>query len=212
MRNFLNTFIFALFAFIFINNANSENLFTYNKRIAIEKLAVTNWIMNVSHEKLNRSKSEKITKSVYKYAQQHSIDPLLIIALIKQESGFRSKAHSAYGAAGLMQVVKRFHKDKIKGRDIYKPDVGIEVGIQILKDCVEKLNNKTTKALMCYSGGAGKKYYVNVQNTHKELKEQIVLTQFEMEEPIKVDYSYSNPLVENIYSSQNAKQLLVTAY
>lgn len=212
MRNFLNTFLFVLFVFSFTTQSNAENLFTYNKRISIEKLAVSNWIMKNSHNKITKAKADSITRSVYKYADEHSIDPLLIISVIKQESGFRSKAQSSYGASGLMQVVKRFHKDKIKGRDIFKSEVSIDVGVQILKDCVDKRNYKTTKALMCYSGGASKKYYLNVQNTHKELKQEIVLTQFVMEEPVKVGYDYSKPVIDNIYSSFKAKEQLAKVY
>src|SRR5574343_801754 len=41
------------------------------------------------------------------------IDPLLIIAVIGVESGFNPFSQSVFGAQGLMQVVPRFHQDKL---------------------------------------------------------------------------------------------------
>src|SRR5512145_855863 len=41
------------------------------------------------------------------------LDPLLIIAVIGVESGFNPFSQSVFGAQGLMQVVPRFHLDKL---------------------------------------------------------------------------------------------------
>ncbi|MFQ5431988.1 MAG: lytic transglycosylase domain-containing protein [Nitrospinota bacterium] len=47
---------------------------------------------------------EKIAELLMEQSERYSLDPLLIIALIKTESDFRRKAVSKKGAVGLMQV------------------------------------------------------------------------------------------------------------
>jgi hypothetical protein len=52
---------------------------------------------------------------IFAAAQQaaRELDPLLIIAVIGIESGFNPFAQSVMGAQGLMQVIPRFHRDKL---------------------------------------------------------------------------------------------------
>src|SRR5262249_61250372 len=41
------------------------------------------------------------------------VDPLLILAVMAVESSLNPAARSAFGARGLMQIVPRFHRDKL---------------------------------------------------------------------------------------------------
>jgi len=88
---------------------------------------------------------------------------------MRTESGFISNAKSRYGAIGLMQVVPRYHREKLQKRNPNKESVSIEVGVQILKDCFNKFNDNKYKSLNCYSGGGGKKYSTTVNNYQKSL-------------------------------------------
>lgn len=157
-----------------------------------EKQAVSEWVVNRTKNRISYKEAKVIVDSVYKHSNKQGVDPLIVIGMISKESMFKPKAKSGYGAAGLMQVVPRFHKDKIKNRNIYNQEVNIEVGVKVLFDC---LNNRKTVhgALSCYSGGA-KKYSEYVHARHKEIKQSIILTMFNNEQKINVDYAYNKPL------------------
>jgi soluble lytic murein transglycosylase-like protein len=67
------------------------------------------------------------------------LDPVLLVAVMAIESGFNPIAESPMGAQGLMQVIPRFHQDKIDavpGDDLLDPAVNIHVGALVLKECV----------------------------------------------------------------------------
>lgn len=159
-----------------------------------EKQAVAQWVIQRTKNKVDYQYAIGIVNSVYEHAHKQGVDPLVVIGMISKESMFKPKAKSGYGAAGLMQVVPRFHQDKIKKRNIYNRDVNIEVGVKVLFDCLK--NRKTVKgALNCYSGGA-KGYAEYVQARHKEIKQAIVLGLFDNNQRINVDYAYHKPLRE----------------
>jgi soluble lytic murein transglycosylase-like protein len=74
--------------------------------------------------------------------QERRIDPLLILAIIGVESGFNPFAESPMGARGLMQVIPRFHMDKVpKGmgvRHLFDPAVNIRVGVHVLEEAIRR--------------------------------------------------------------------------
>ena len=156
------------------------------------KSALTEWVLENAHTTLTNDKANAIVNIVYKYAQEHSIDPVLILSIIHNESGFRENVTSAHGAKGLMQVMPRWHKDKLKGRSPYSAAVSIEVGTKIIDDCLDKFNNVTAKALNCYSGGGGKKYQTKIALSHKKMRNHLV------------EYLFQNQLP--LYSSNNFQQ------
>ena len=74
--------------------------------------------------------------------QERRIDPLLIVAIIGIESGFNPFAESAMGAQGLMQVIPRFHQDKLPaGSDeqaLLDPVINIRVGVDVLQEAIRR--------------------------------------------------------------------------
>jgi soluble lytic murein transglycosylase-like protein len=70
------------------------------------------------------------------------IDPLLIVAIIGIESGFNPFAESAMGARGLMQVIPRFHRDKVPegagDSSLLDPLINIRVGVQVLDEAIRR--------------------------------------------------------------------------
>jgi soluble lytic murein transglycosylase-like protein len=70
------------------------------------------------------------------------LDPMLIVAVMAIESGFNPIAESPLGAQGLMQVIPRFHQDKIEdgaGRlALLDPLVNIQVGSRVLKESIRR--------------------------------------------------------------------------
>ncbi len=74
--------------------------------------------------------------------KERSIDPLLIVAIIGIESGFNPFAESTMGAQGLMQVIPRFHQDKVPGgageKALLDPVINIKVGTHVLEEAIRR--------------------------------------------------------------------------
>lgn len=74
--------------------------------------------------------------------KERSIDPLLIVAVIGIESGFNPFAESTMGAQGLMQVIPRFHQDKVPGgageKALLDPVINIKVGTHVLEEAIRR--------------------------------------------------------------------------
>ncbi len=69
------------------------------------------------------------------------LDPMLIVAVMAVESGFNPIAESPMGAQGLMQVIPRFHQDKLEklsASSLLDPRVNIEVGAMVLKESIRR--------------------------------------------------------------------------
>ncbi len=84
------------------------------------------------------------------------LDPLLIIAVIGVESGFNPFSESVVGAQGLMQVVPRFHQDKLgEGpASILDPVTNVQVGARVLKESIRRQGG-IEEGLQQFAGAAG---------------------------------------------------------
>lgn len=190
----------SLFLFTTVNATQENIIFSYHTRINQEKLIITEWLNSLNLKHSNNKQNTKIIDLVYETAEDFGISPLLILSIIKHESTFNKKAKSPYGAKGLMQVVDRLHKEKIKGRNIYDPAVSIQVGTRILSDCLNNKKGNVYKALHCYSGGAS--YSGKIKATHDNLKRQIIVKQFINQQQIVADYKFSKPFSTAFFSTQ----------
>lgn len=155
--------------------------------------AVAGWIVKQTKNSIQWPQAIKIARAVFDEVSTHRIDPHLVVAMISAESMFNTKAGSKAGARGLMQVMPRWHKDKIKGRNILDVRTNIEVGLQILQDCLIKAGDRMAAGLRCYSGGASKKYETRIKAAHTSLKETVLQARFEQEQPIVALASYNKP-------------------
>jgi len=74
--------------------------------------------------------------------RQLRLDPLLIIAVIGVESGFNPFSQSVVGAQGLMQVMPRFHMDKLPEEAdqsaFLDPVTNVQVGAKVLKESIRR--------------------------------------------------------------------------
>lgn len=114
------------------------------------------------------AKLKKQESSVRKYvdlawaeaSKRDQLDPELIIAIIHKESEFRPKVQSRYGAQGLMQVVRRWHGEKLRpSESLFDPVVNIRVGADVLEEYLAQAGGNLDRALRKYSGNA--RGYVN---------------------------------------------------
>ena len=89
--------------------------------------------------------------------QERQIDPLLIVAIIGIESRFNPFAESSMGAQGLMQVIPRFHKDKLpKGKGakpLLDPAINIRVGVHVLEEAIRR-SGSLVAGLQSYAGSS----------------------------------------------------------
>lgn len=100
---------------------------------------------------------ETLVKAAVKEGRVNGIDPMLILAVITVESRFNPFAESAFGAQGLMQVIPKFHTEKIameKGRAaLFDPMENIRVGTMILKSYIRSTGSLEA-GLQMYGGAS----------------------------------------------------------
>jgi soluble lytic murein transglycosylase-like protein len=93
--------------------------------------------------------------TAYLAGGEWKVDPLLILAVMAVESRYNPVAESNMGAKGLMQVIPKFHAEKISERGgesaLLDPHVNIQVGAQILREYLRRFG-ETETALQMYAG------------------------------------------------------------
>ncbi len=103
--------------------------------------------------------SPQALQPIFLAAQQaaNDIDPLLIIAIIGIESGFNPMAQSVMGAQGLMQVIPRFHRDKLPpdaaASGLLDPVSNVRVGTQVLQEAIRRQGG-LIEGLQYYAGAS----------------------------------------------------------
>lgn len=96
-----------------------------------------------------------IVNAAYRAANAHAVDPLVVLAVVATESGYNPIAESVVGAKGLMQIIAKFHPEKLAvygGEDaLFEPEVNVRVGTQILHEYLRRYGDLET-ALQVYAG------------------------------------------------------------
>jgi soluble lytic murein transglycosylase len=100
---------------------------------------------------------------VAEQAAAYGIDPLLMLALMRQESSFDPRAQSGAQAMGLTQVVpstarsiaSRLGRDDFALRDLFKPSVSIEFGAWFLQQLLGDYKGRLFPTLAAYDAGGG---------------------------------------------------------
>lgn len=139
--------------------------------VSLEKSAAIAWVMANAFKPIKLSVATAIVEHVYYEANKFQIDPMLVLGVMRTESGFNPKARSREGALGLLQVLPKYHRKELQGRNAYLPEVSIEVGVSILNDCMAQGKGNILKATNCYVGGNDKHYYKSVTEYRKKLLE-----------------------------------------
>ena len=126
--------------------------------------------------KVSKEALHPLFVAVQRIGKEHGIDPLLIVAIISIESGFKADAKSAGGGHGLMQVIPRYHLNKIPdGRGVkglMDPVVNVKVGTLILDDAIRR-SGSPVAGLQLYNGSDKKKRFANRVLAEKARLEQV---------------------------------------
>jgi len=97
---------------------------------------------------------------ILKWSAHRQLNPLLVTALIRQESRFTPKIKSWAGAVGLMQVLPetaewRAASMQVKKYDLENPDDNINFGTEFLDYTHKEYNNNSMLAVASYNAGPG---------------------------------------------------------
>lgn len=105
--------------------------------------------------RIAESAASSFVAIAYRAGRQYAVDPVLILAVMAIESRYNPVAESGMGAKGLMQVIARFHMEKLADHGgepaLLNPEVNINVGAQILREYYRRFGDLET-ALQMYGG------------------------------------------------------------
>ncbi len=117
----------------------------------------------------NRSQASAIAErypapyrqSIISAAKARNLDPRLVLAIIRQESVFRSTAKSPAGARGLLQLTidaaQRYAPTAglkaLQENQLYQPDISILVGSEYLAELFKLFPNLPEAVAASYNGG-----------------------------------------------------------
>jgi soluble lytic murein transglycosylase len=89
------------------------------------------------------------------------VDPRFVLAIMRQESGYRADARSAAGARGLLQLtidlankyVRRAGFNSISEDDLYRPEVNIPIAVEYISDLYGMFPGLHEAVAASYNGG-----------------------------------------------------------
>ena len=119
----------------------------------LEQRAVTEFI--AKRYRVAHDAAAGFVATAYQAGGAWKVDPLLILAVVAVESRYNPVAESNMGAKGLMQVIAKFHPEKLAEHGgesaLLDPNVNIQVGAQILREYLRRFG-ETETALQMYAG------------------------------------------------------------
>ncbi|MGH8732606.1 MAG: transglycosylase SLT domain-containing protein [Burkholderiales bacterium] len=118
-----------------------------------EQLAVAEYI--AKRYRIADAAAGHFVSIAYRAAEQNRLDALLVLAVMAIESRYNPVAESVMGAKGLMQVIPKYHQEKLFDHGgehaLLEPEVNIQVGAQILREYQRRFGDTET-ALQQYAG------------------------------------------------------------
>lgn len=101
-----------------------------------------------------RADSRVFDPIIANMSRRFNVEPALVKAVIKAESGFKPNAVSPKGARGLMQLMPG--TAQMHGvRNIHEPRDNIAGGVQHLRMLLDRYRNNVVLALAAYNAGEG---------------------------------------------------------
>lgn len=142
--------------------AHTHKLTVYEKQIKY---------IQTTNSKISRATAKRIVLAAHKEEKRTGVPATLILAMAKKESAFNPRALSKVGARGLIQVMPKYHKERMKKmgiKDLYAVEDNIRVGTDILLDFQRMSKGNLRVALHRYSGGA-RGYANSIMRNQQEL-------------------------------------------
>lgn len=101
-----------------------------------------------------RAAQAPVLPLIHRLAQQYSVDPRLVQAIITVESNFDPHAVSRAGAQGLMQLMPDTAA-RYRVEDPFDPHANIEGGVRYLRDLLRMFPSDLRHVLAAYNAGEG---------------------------------------------------------
>lgn len=99
-------------------------------------------------------KDPQLEALIHKYAQVYGVDPNLVRAVMRHESGFNAAAVSPKGAQGLMQLMPG--TAALMGvKNPFDPEQNIAGGVGYLRHCLDRFQHNVPLAVAAYNAGPG---------------------------------------------------------
>ena len=198
-RNYHNDLLLYLAKFAEVSNQNLFSFREFNELIQrkFNNLLQTDLIPLIF--------PERYSKEIHEQANLLNVDPILVMSLMKQESGFKSSVLSSSGAIGLMQLMPTTAietKKELVLRTLREPKVNIAVGSQYLATLLEKYHGNIPFALAAYNAGPHR-----VAKWRKDLKADVKMIEFIESIPFKETRDYVLAILRNRYWYQYRKGL-----
>ena len=103
----------------------------------------------------NSYKNVRYHRQIDYWGKRYNIDPNLIKAIIRAESGFDRYAVSKKGAQGLMQLMPDTARE-MRVSDPFDPGQNIAGGVRYLRKLLKMFNGNLVLSLAAYNAGPGK--------------------------------------------------------
>lgn len=122
-----------------------------------------------------------LVRIAQRVAMEYDLDPVLLLAVVAVESRFHPYLRSHADAHGLVQVIPRWHPEKIQrldatGARLYDPEINLMLGAEILNEYLGWHNGNQTKALQQFNGSlkdTTRRYSRRVQRVYLAFNDQL---------------------------------------
>jgi soluble lytic murein transglycosylase-like protein len=135
---------------------SAESNAVVSNRLSREMMKVSSWVSR--RYRVSTMMIDPALLAAEESGKQIGVDPLLLVAMMAVESGFNPFAESNVGAQGLMQVIPRFHLDKLgdegnnNANALFDPALNVRVGALVLHEGLRRYGD--LQAALQYYGGA----------------------------------------------------------
>ena len=109
-------------------------------------------LVSLNHSDCPLLESSKVEELVSSAGQKQSLDPALLKAVIRQESGFKPCAVSSKGAQGLMQLMPSTARE-LHVSDPFDPVQNVHAGAAYLRQLLNRYQGDLRLALAGYNAG-----------------------------------------------------------
>jgi len=151
----------------------NEKIYAVEQQSLKERTLLLNTITKFN-KNVDPSVKNAIVDTLLTESKKYNIPPLIVLCLIKEESNFNPLVENKSGALGLMQIIPKYHKNKmdvlgINRNELFYIKNNITVGVQILNEYFGKTGDMT-KALQKYVGAShiskADKYISNIMSNY----------------------------------------------
>ncbi|HKO95474.1 MAG TPA: lytic transglycosylase domain-containing protein [Pyrinomonadaceae bacterium] len=158
--------------------------------------------------------NSNVDSLIIESGRRNSVDPLLLYAIMHQESTFKARALSNKGASGLMQLMPGTAA-RFGVKNIWDPKQNIEGGTRYMRFLLDKFEGNVQLALAGYNAGEGAvmKYGYNIPpyNETREYVRRISKRYSLIRDPLAARYANS-VTSDQVAAAQHQESKPLTMY